>query len=164
MGAGQFGGMQITALPAVHDSARSPRDHNRTLWASWAIEAEYKNILFVGDSGYSAEIYTAIGNRFTSFDYAILPIGAYEPRALMWMSHVTPEEAVAIGIDVNAKTLIASHWGTISGLSDEPPFEPPQRLRAAARDKGFTDDKVCRKIGEKTISSLLSNLPKAVLK
>lgn len=36
------------------------------------------------------------------------------------MSHTTPEEAVTIGIDVRAKTLVASHWGTVSSLEDEP--------------------------------------------
>ncbi len=45
----------------------------------------------------------------------------------MWMSHVTPEEAVTVGKEVGANTLIASHWGTIN-LSDEPPWEPPRRF------------------------------------
>jgi N-acyl-phosphatidylethanolamine-hydrolysing phospholipase D len=31
------------------------------------------------------------------------------------------------------------HWGTIA-LTDEPPFEPPVRFRAAARAAGFRDD------------------------
>ena len=55
------------------------------------------------------------------------------------MSHITPEEAVSIGIDVRAKTLIASHWGTISSLSDEPMFEPPIRFKKVGRDSGFSD-------------------------
>ena len=67
----------------------------------------------------------------------------------MWMSHVTPEEAVAIGVDVNAQTLIASHWGTISGLSDEPPFEPPIRFSQSAIENGFSiADTWVMKIGE----------------
>ena len=65
------------------------------------------------------------------------------------MSHATPEEAVSIGIDVRAKTLIASHWGTISGLSDEPAFEPPIRFKKAGRDSGFSDKNLwTMKIGE----------------
>ncbi len=44
-----------------------------------------KKIFFVGDSAYSKTIYKNIGEHF---DYAILPIGAYEPRELLWMSHV----------------------------------------------------------------------------
>ena len=137
-----IGGIEITALPSVHDSARSIGDRNQTLWASWAIESSETKIIFIGDTGYSEAIYKKIGKRFSSFDFAILPIGGYEPRELMWMSHVTPEEAVLIGRDVRAKTLIASHWGTISSLSDEPAWEPPVRfLKAGLRD-GFSDEAV----------------------
>jgi N-acyl-phosphatidylethanolamine-hydrolysing phospholipase D len=65
------------------------------------------------------------------------------------MSHITPEEAVSIGIDVHAKTLIASHWGTISSLSDEPIFEPPIRFKKAGHVSGFSDkDLWTMKVGE----------------
>jgi len=144
-----LGGIKLTSLPAVHDSARSTTDHNQTLWSSWAIKSEENNILFIGDSGYSNEIYDTVRETFKSFDYAILPIGAYEPRKLMWMSHVTPEEAVSIGVDVKAKTLIASHWGTVSSLSDEPPFEPPIRFSKSALENGFLMDNIwVMKVGE----------------
>ena len=113
-------GIEITAESAVHDSARSTSDYNKMLWASWVIESPQKRFLFVGDTAYSETIFSFIGDKYNSFDFAILPIGAYEPRELLRMSHATPEEAVSIGVDVRAKTLIASHWGTISSLSDEP--------------------------------------------
>ena len=65
------------------------------------------------------------------------------------MSHTTPEEAVSIGKDVRAKTLIASHWGTLSSLSDEPIFEPPVRFKKAGSDSGFSDkDLWTMKVGE----------------
>jgi N-acyl-phosphatidylethanolamine-hydrolysing phospholipase D len=134
--------VKLTSLPAVHDSSRSTTDRNQTLWSSWAIESEQNNIFFIGDSGYSNEIYSTIGKKFKSFDYAILPIGAYEPRELMWMSHVTPEEAVLIAADVKANTLIASHWGTVGSLSDEPPFEPPTRFSKSALENGFLVDNI----------------------
>jgi len=145
-------GIEITAEPSVHDSARSTSDHNETLWASWVIENFQKRILFIGDTGYSETIFNLVGDKYGSFDFAILPIGAYEPRELMWMSHTTPEEAASIGIDVRAKTLIASHWGTISSLSDEPMFEPPIRFKKAGRDSGFSDkDLWIMKVGETRI-------------
>ena len=142
-------GIEITAESAVHDSARSTSDRNKTLWASWVIESAHKRILFVGDTAYSETIFNLLGDKYSSFDFAILPIGAYAPRELLWMSHVTPEEAVSIGIDVRAKTLIASHWGTISSLSDEPMFEPPIRFKKAGRDSGFSDENLwTMKVGE----------------
>jgi N-acyl-phosphatidylethanolamine-hydrolysing phospholipase D len=142
-------GIEITAEPAVHDSARSTSDHNETLWASWVIESVQKRIIFIGDTGYSTTLFNELGNKYDSFDVAILPIGAYEPRELLWMSHITPEESVAIGMDIRAKTLIASHWGTVSSLSDEPLFEPPIRFKKAGRDNGFSDKELwVMKVGE----------------
>ncbi|MFQ3192576.1 MAG: N-acyl-phosphatidylethanolamine-hydrolyzing phospholipase D [Paraglaciecola sp.] len=76
-------GIEITAEPAVHDSARSISDHNATLWASWVIENPQKRILFIGDTGYSSTIFKDIGDKYALSDYAILPIWAYEPRELI---------------------------------------------------------------------------------
>jgi L-ascorbate metabolism protein UlaG (beta-lactamase superfamily) len=58
---------------------------------------------------------------------------------MMGHVHVNPEEAVEIGRDLQASRLVAMHWGTIV-LSTEPPFEPPQRFRAAGRAAGLGDD------------------------
>jgi N-acyl-phosphatidylethanolamine-hydrolysing phospholipase D len=142
-------GTLLTAEPAVHGSARSAFDKDKTLWASWVIESHQKRFIFIGDTAYSDTIFSTVGAKYGAFDYAILPIGAYEPRALLWMSHTTPEEAVMIGKDVRAKTLIASHWGTISSLSDEPTFEPPIRFKKSAQNQGFKDKNVwIMKVGE----------------
>ena len=103
----------------------------------------------MGDSGYSDTIFKAVAKEHGQIDYALLAIGAYEPRELMWMSHVSPEEAVSIGVDVGASKLVASHWGTVSSLSDEPPFEPPERFKQAAIDNGFNEQGIwLLKIGE----------------
>jgi len=140
--------LKFTALPAVHDSARSTSDHNQTLWASWLIQTLQLKVYFVGDSAYTKSLYTSIGERFGPFDYVFVPIGAYEPRELMWMSHMTPEEAVSLGRDLKANRLIASHWGTIN-LSDEPTWEPPNRFRVAGENQGFNKDRLwIMKIGE----------------
>ncbi len=142
-------GIRFSSLPAVHDSGRAINNKNQTLWASWVIESQEKRIIFIGDTGYSKTVFKRIGNTYNSFDFAILPIGAYEPRELMWMSHVTPEEAVTIGRDVRAKKLIASHWGTVSSLSDEPFWEPPERFSKAGQKKGFSEKSLwVMKVGE----------------
>lgn len=144
-----IGGLELISLPSVHDSARSTDDQNKTLWTNWAIVSPEKRVLFVGDTGYSETIYKNIGANHGPFDYAILPIGAYEPRKLMWMSHITPEEAAVIGKEVKAVRLVASHWGTVSSLSDEPPWEPPIRFEKAGVKNGFTDKTLwVMKVGE----------------
>ncbi|MFA5700947.1 MAG: MBL fold metallo-hydrolase [Desulfuromonas sp.] len=150
--------IKITSHPAVHESARSTDDYNKTLWSSWVIEGPERRVFFVGDTGYAKSIYRRIGEQYGAFDYAIVPIGAYAPRKLMWMSHVTPEEAVSVGADVRANTLIASHWGTVSSLSDEPPFEPPKRFKQAGVDNGFCErDLWIMQVGE--TRALLNKTP-----
>jgi N-acyl-phosphatidylethanolamine-hydrolysing phospholipase D len=42
-------------------------------------------------------------------------------------SHMNPEEAVQVSIDLNAKKAYGMHWGTFA-LTDEDTLEPKQRL------------------------------------
>jgi N-acyl-phosphatidylethanolamine-hydrolysing phospholipase D len=142
--------IQITALPAVHDSRRGIDDKDKTLWCSWGIISAFGKYYFAGDTGYSS-IFQNIVEQYKSFNLAILPIGAYEPRELMWMSHVNPEEAIQIGMDINANVLVAGHWGTIE-MSDEPHWEPPKRFSKAAESVGIDKDRIwIMKIGESRI-------------
>ena len=59
-----------------------------------------------------------------NFILAFLTIGAYAPRDSQGITHTTPKEAVRIGTDIGAGTLIGMHWRTIA-LSDEPIGELP---------------------------------------
>ncbi len=133
--------IEFTSLPAVHNSGRSLRDRNKTLWASWAITSPEIKLFFIGDSAYSDTIFKKIGDKHGPFNYVFLPIGAYEPRERMKTHHMNPEEAVTAAKEVHAKTLIASHWGTIN-LSDEPPWEPPERFFKACIDNGMKKKKI----------------------
>lgn len=143
--AGEF---TFTALPAVHNSGRGLNNQNKNLWCSWAIRNTSLSLLFAGDTAYSSTAFKEIGAVHGPFDAALVPIGAYEPRNFMRTYHVNPEEAVQIGLDLNAKTLIAMHWGTID-LSDEPYREPPRRFREKAGASGYTEDRTwILKIGE----------------
>lgn len=42
----------ISCLPAQHGSARSPFDHEKTLWCSWAVKSASRSVYFAGDTGY----------------------------------------------------------------------------------------------------------------
>jgi N-acyl-phosphatidylethanolamine-hydrolysing phospholipase D len=141
-------GLKMTALPAVHFSSRGVGDHNKTLWCSWAVCSENKSCFFAGDTAYSQTIFKEIGKRFRSFDVAIVPIGAYKPVNVMKSVHTNPEEAIQVANDVKADLIIPSHWGTIV-LTDESPWEPPERYRSFAIKNGISDDRACiMKIGE----------------
>jgi N-acyl-phosphatidylethanolamine-hydrolysing phospholipase D len=154
------GRVTVTAAPAQHWTRRGLRVNAR-LWASFAVRAVAEAgadgagavaadgalsvaspaVYFGGDSGWF-EGYAEIGRRLGPFDAHLLPIGAYAPRWFMKRAHMNPEEAVrahralregAAGVE---PSFIPLHWGTFR-LSDEPPLEPPERLRAAWRAAGL---------------------------
>jgi N-acyl-phosphatidylethanolamine-hydrolysing phospholipase D len=121
--------VRITCTPAQHWSRRSLDDEGATLWSSWAVTGATRRFYFAGDTGYFAgfgEIARALG----PFDLAAVPIGAYEPAAMMKEAHLNPEEAVQAALDLDARAAIGIHYATFD-LSDEPLDEPPRRFRAA---------------------------------
>ena len=139
--------LKVTALPVVHWSRRVGFDHNTSLWAGFAFKGPDHHLFFGGDSGYGP-VFKETGERYGPFDTALLGIGAYAPREMMRASHATPEEAVQMGQDLKANTLVGMHWGTVV-LTQEPPFEPPERFIAAGKAAGLADDSVwVMKIGE----------------
>jgi L-ascorbate metabolism protein UlaG (beta-lactamase superfamily) len=132
-----LGAVRVTATPAIHFSRRTLRDRNLTLWCGFLVEAAGQRVLFAGDTAFGP-VFAELGGRLGPVDLALVPIGAYAPRPLMQGAHCDPEEAVAIARAVRARRCCAMHWGTIR-LTDEPPFEPPVRFRAAAAAAGYTD-------------------------
>jgi N-acyl-phosphatidylethanolamine-hydrolysing phospholipase D len=134
----EVAGITVTGLPAIHRSKRALFDRNETLWGGYAVQGGRRRIYFAGDTGYGP-VFKALGRSVRPFDLALLPIGAYEPRLLMKAVHVNPEEAVQVARELNARRIVAMHWGAIQ-LADEPPFEPPERFRVAARAAGYGDD------------------------
>jgi len=133
-------GLTVTCLPAQHFSGRSLWDRNQRLWSSWAVAGGTKRIFFAGDTGYYS-VFKEIGNRLGPFDVAAIPIGAYLPRAIMKMTHLTPEEALQLFTDIRGQCFVAIHWGTFD-LTEEPIEEPPQRLEAEAKRLGLDLAKV----------------------
>ena len=61
-------------------------------------------------------------------DWAMLPIGAYEPRWFMEPQHMNPDDAMKAFDLLGARTFVAMHWGTFR-LTDEPLGEPPRLIR-----------------------------------
>jgi N-acyl-phosphatidylethanolamine-hydrolysing phospholipase D len=134
----QVRGLRVHAVPAQHFSGRGLKDRNRSLWCGYVFEIGGQRYYFAGDTGYSPE-FAAIGQRFSPIDVAMIPIGAYEPRAFMGAVHINPEEAVRIHQDVGARLSLAMHWGTFR-LTLEPLDEPPKRLAAALAAASVPND------------------------
>jgi N-acyl-phosphatidylethanolamine-hydrolysing phospholipase D len=127
-----YSGVTIHCLPSQHWSKRSLTDDRMALWSSWAVTGDQRRFYFAGDTGYFPG-FEEIGRKLGPFDLAAVPIGAYEPQAMMRESHMNPEEAVRAAQDLRAERTVAIHFGTFD-LSDEPLDEPPRRFREAAVD------------------------------
>lgn len=146
----RFHNLSFTALPAVHHSGRWPGRDYKTLWCSWAIVCPEGAYYFAGDTGYSHHHFKRIHDNLGSFDLAMIPIGAYQPKQFQ-KYHVTPEQAVDIGLDLDVSVFVAMHWGTVK-LSDEPIWEPPQRFKDKALSVGIPADRIwIMRIGETRI-------------
>ena len=127
------GGVTFTATPAQHFSGRSFTKQNKTLWAGWVFEKDSKKIFFSGDTGLDIHFKT-IGERLGPFDLVFLDSGQYN---VLWREvHLLPHEVPVAYKDLNAKYLMPIHWGMFE-LAMHPWYEPPQKLKALAKEKGI---------------------------
>ncbi len=134
-------GLAITLVPSQHWSMRAPWDRNKRLWGGFVYEASDMTTYHAGDTAFKAEVFAAIATRFPRIDYAMLPIGAYEPRWFMQAQHMGPEEACDAWQILGARTLCAMHWGTFR-LTDEPIGEPPELLRRCFEAQGHAAERL----------------------
>lgn len=128
----------ITATPARHFGARTLNDRNTTLWGGLFLEHQGQKIYFAGDTG-ATKFFKAIHTRLGAPDLALLPIGAYEPRAWMSAVHINPEEAVQAFLDLKAKRAIGMHFGTFQ-LTAEAIDAPLHALAAARHEAGLMEE------------------------
>ncbi|KAI8137581.1 beta-lactamase superfamily domain-containing protein [Fennellomyces sp. T-0311] len=122
----------IACVPAMHWSgSRTLFDKNSTLWCSYVIKTKSNNIFFCGDTGYSPELFKAIGERYAPFTLAAIPIGSFKPEILMQHLHMGPADAVRVHHDIGCPRIsIGIHWGTFM-MSDEHYMEPAKQLQIA---------------------------------
>jgi L-ascorbate metabolism protein UlaG (beta-lactamase superfamily) len=134
-------GMNVTAVPAHHWSARGRGDRRMALWCGFVIRTPEHLIYNVGDTGYGdGAIFREVRARFGAPDVAIIPIGAYEPRWFMADQHIDPGEAVRIMLDCGAEQALGVHWGTFQ-LTNEARDEPKRALDTAMRQRGIELDR-----------------------
>ncbi len=139
-------GVDVFFVPAHHWYRRSSFDLNGILWGSYIVRSNGITIYFAGDSCYSSH-FKEIGKRFARIDYALLPIGAYDPPFIMKRSHMNPAEAVRAFHDLNARVMIPMHYGTFD-LADEPKGEPRRWLQRLLEDGKIHGEVSILDIGE----------------
>ncbi|KAI4133038.1 MAG: hypothetical protein LQ347_002328 [Umbilicaria vellea] len=152
---------RIGCLPCQHTSARTLFDRGHTLWASWSVCSGGQKVWFGGDTGYRAvpalpadvddygpehhyphcPAFAQIGDLRGPFHLGLIPIGAYDPRALFSSMHANPFDSVNIFRDTRCARAMGIHWGTWV-LTEEDVLAPPKLLRRALRWKGIPEEGV----------------------
>ena len=123
-------GITFHCTPARHFSGRGFR-RNRTLWASFVLEAGGKSVFIGGDSGYGSH-FKEIGEKY-NLDLAIIENGQYNPR---WaLIHTMPENLHNVMEDLNASEYITVHHGKFA-LAQHNWDEPLENEKAAAEKSG----------------------------
>lgn len=140
--AGQVGSVRVEAVPAQHWSGRiGYGDRFNTLWCGFVLTSpEGRKVFYSGDTGFGTHLDT-IKQRFGQIDLGILPLGAYEPRALMRYNHISPPEAVRVHQMLGHRYSLGVHFGTFQ-QSDEGFEKPLQDLGRALAEAGLGQDEV----------------------
>jgi L-ascorbate metabolism protein UlaG (beta-lactamase superfamily) len=134
-------GISVTLVSTRHWTARGVFDRNKSLWASFVIDTPAGKIYAVGDSGYGDGVhFRRVRDAHGPLKFALLPIGAYEPRWFMRDQHMNPDDAVKAFADCGAGCALAHHHGTIQ-LTDEAIDQPVKDLAVALDAAGVSRDK-----------------------
>ena len=129
--------VEITFTPVQHWSKRGLFDRNKSLWGGWFFKFNDYSIFHAGDTGYSND-FKETRYKLGSPKYAFIPIGAYDPEWFMAESHVNPEDAVKIMLDLGAEQSFGMHWATFK-LTDEDTLEPKERLDKAIHNMNMNN-------------------------
>lgn len=135
-------GFKVTAEPARHFSGRGLK-RDQAIWASFVFETPNQRVYIGGDSGYDNH-FKKIGEKYGSFDLAILENGQYNKD---WRYiHMMPGDHIKAMEDLNAKRMIPVHNSKFA-LATHPWKEPLEKIMELN-----TENKriLTPKIGEKT--------------
>ena len=116
-------GFRVHCEAARHFSGRGLK-RDQAIWASFVFETPNQRIYIGGDSGYDSH-FKAIGEKFGSFDLAILENGQYNKD---WRYiHLMPGENIRAMKELNAKRMIPVHNSKFA-LAVHPWYEPLDKL------------------------------------
>ena len=116
--------LEFIFTPSRHSSGRAINDQSQTLWGGWLFLGREKKIAYTGDGGYGKH-FKEIGEKYGSFDISIIECGQYNK---LWANvHMTPEESIQAGMDLQSKLILPVHWGALT-LASHDWTEPIERL------------------------------------
>ncbi len=135
------GGGRVALEPMQHWSARGLFDRMEALWGAFVVETRDGYVYFLGDGGYARNLSEELKRKYGSPRFAILPVGAYEPRWFMAYAHMTPGEAVDTFVDLDAKAAMGTQH-EVFAMADEGYADPRRDLMRALRDRGVEPSRV----------------------
>jgi L-ascorbate metabolism protein UlaG (beta-lactamase superfamily) len=125
----RVGTLTIASVPSRHASGRLSARSDQTLWTGYALLGPRHRVFYSGDTGMN-DTFPDVGERYGPFDVGLIEAGQYDAQWPDW--HLGPEQAMQVGQEVRARTLIPVHWGLVK-LAHHAWTEPPERFLAAAR-------------------------------
>jgi L-ascorbate metabolism protein UlaG (beta-lactamase superfamily) len=118
------------------------------LWGGYIFRSREGTAYHAGDTAFEPGIFREIADRYPDIDWAMLPIGAYDPEWFLSTQHMIPEDAGRAFELLGARAFVPMHYGTFA-LTDEPVGEPLERLTAWFHARRLPTDRLWRfDIGE----------------
>lgn len=118
----QHQGLQVTAVPVVHNGSRRPFDGNShpRAYTGFVIQYHGLEVYFPGDTAYRGDLFRDVATRFGSPDLALLPICPIQPVERMLPNHLNPAQALQAADDLGATWMVPVHFGTFINSLDTP--------------------------------------------
>ncbi len=115
-------GLRITAVPVKHVGFRYGIDEAwmHDAFTGYVVDYHGLRVYFGGDTAYDDRAFIETGRRFPGADLALLPVGPAEPREFMRRTHIGPEEAVQVFLDLGARRVVPIHRDTFVNSNDDP--------------------------------------------
>ncbi len=103
-----IGGLEVTAVPAVHDGRRAP--YGPTAEPVGYLVTGRRRVYFAGDT----DLFDGMAELSDSLDLALLPITGWGPT--LGAGHLDPERAARALTLLRPRIAVPIHWGTLHPL------------------------------------------------
>jgi L-ascorbate metabolism protein UlaG (beta-lactamase superfamily) len=100
------GGVDVAAVPALHDDRRRPVGGVRARPIGFVLSGE-RRIYFAGDTDLFDEM-----AQLAPLDAALLPVAGWGPK--LGSGHIDPERAARAAAMMRPRLAVPIHWGTLS--------------------------------------------------
>ncbi|MBF4161391.1 MBL fold metallo-hydrolase [Nocardioides acrostichi] len=98
-------GVEVEALPALHDGRRTPLSRSRPPALGFRLTAGGRSVWYPGDTGPQPAF-----AEVAPVDLALPPVGGWGPS--LGPGHLDPQQAAAAVAAVGARWALPVHWGT----------------------------------------------------